>query len=39
VGLYDAYERHQYGRIALIGLVYTFGGPGKVKKEGFEYEQ
>jgi outer membrane receptor protein involved in Fe transport len=36
--LQDTYERHQIGRIAYFGLVYTFGGPKKAKGSGFEYD-
>jgi outer membrane receptor protein involved in Fe transport len=35
--LHDDYVRHQLGRIAYIGFVYTFGGPAK--PSGFDYEQ
>jgi outer membrane receptor protein involved in Fe transport len=34
--LHDVYLRHQLGRVALAGVVFTFGGPAKAK--GFEYE-
>jgi hypothetical protein len=36
--LTDQYEREQVGRIAYIGVTYTFGSPKK-SKTGFEYEQ
>jgi outer membrane receptor protein involved in Fe transport len=36
--LHDDYLRHQYGRLAYVGLVYTFGRPAKSKAEGFDYE-
>jgi outer membrane receptor protein involved in Fe transport len=36
--LRDDYFRHQFGRLAYVGLVYTFGGPTKAKSEGFDYE-
>jgi hypothetical protein len=36
--LTDQYEREQVGRIAFVGVVYTFGAPKK-SKTGFEYEQ
>ncbi len=36
--LRDDYFRHQFGRIAYVGLVYTFGGPARSKSEGFDYE-
>jgi outer membrane receptor protein involved in Fe transport len=37
--LNDAYERYQVGRIAYLGLVYTFGGSGKAKSSDFDYGQ
>ncbi|WP_165837249.1 TonB-dependent receptor [Phenylobacterium hankyongense] len=36
--LRDDYLRHQIGRIAYVGFVYTFGAPKKAKA-GFEYDQ
>jgi hypothetical protein len=36
--LQDAYQRYQVGRIAYIGVVYTFGGPGKAKAADFNYD-
>jgi outer membrane receptor protein involved in Fe transport len=36
--LVEVFERHQYGRIAYVGLTYAFGGPKK-GKSGFDYEQ
>ena len=36
--LRDDYLRHQYGRLAYVGLVYTFGGGAKAKSEGFDYQ-
>jgi outer membrane receptor protein involved in Fe transport len=36
--LSDTYERNQFGRIAYLGVVYTFGGPKKAKGSGFEYD-
>jgi outer membrane receptor protein involved in Fe transport len=36
--LRDDYLRRQFGRLAYVGLVYTFGGPAKSKSEGFDYE-
>lgn len=38
-GLRDAYLRFQVGRIAYLGLVYTFGAQAKVKPAAFEYDQ
>lgn len=35
--LSDVYERYQYGRIAYVGFVYSFGGPKKAK-QGFDYD-
>ena len=37
--LNDVYTRHQVGRVALFGLVYTFGAPKKTKGGGFQYDQ
>ncbi len=37
--LHDVYVRHQLGRVALVGLVYTFGAQKKAKPGGFEYDQ
>ena len=37
--LNDNYLRHQNGRIAFLGLVYTFGTPKRDKSTGFEYDQ
>jgi outer membrane receptor protein involved in Fe transport len=36
--LRDSYLRNQYGRIAFVGLIYTFGGQGKAKSNGFDYQ-
>jgi outer membrane receptor protein involved in Fe transport len=36
--LADVYLRHQFGRIAYVGLVYTFGGPAKAKPDSFDYQ-
>jgi outer membrane receptor protein involved in Fe transport len=36
--LSDTYQRYQVGRIAYLGVVYTFGGPKKAKGSGFEYD-
>lgn len=33
------YERHPYGRLAYVGLAYTFGGAKKAKDSDFTYEQ
>lgn len=35
--LCDVYLRDPFGRIAYVGLVYTFGGPGKSKPDSFNY--
>lgn len=35
----DLYTRHQVGRVALVGLVYTFGVQKKGKGAGFQYDQ
>jgi hypothetical protein len=35
--LREVYLRHQIGRVAYVGFVYTFGGPAKAKS--FEYDQ
>ena len=37
-GFSEVYQRHQFGRIAYVGLVYSFGGRKK-DRAGFEYEQ
>ena len=37
--LHDLYERHQLGRIAMVGIVYTFGGQKKARSGGFDYDQ
>jgi outer membrane receptor protein involved in Fe transport len=37
--LTDSYQREQVGRIAYIGVIYTFGAPKKNKAGGFEYDQ
>ncbi|MFI4973747.1 MAG: TonB-dependent receptor domain-containing protein [Caulobacterales bacterium] len=37
--LTDDYLRHQIGRVAYLGVVYTFGGPKKAKSGAFEYDQ
>jgi hypothetical protein len=31
--------RHQLGRVAYIGFVYTFGAPAKAKSPNFDYDQ
>lgn len=36
--LQDVYQRYQIGRIAYVGLIYTFGGPGKAKSGDFNYD-
>jgi len=36
--LRDDYLRNQYGKLAYVGLVYTFGGAVKAKAEGFDYQ-
>lgn len=36
--LRDDFLRHQLGRVAFVGVVYTFGAPAKAKPSGFEYE-
>ncbi len=33
------YERHQFGRLAYVGLAYTFGSAKKAKDSDFTYEQ
>ena len=37
--LQDVYQRYQVGRIAYVGVIYTFGGPGKAKSGDFTYDQ
>ncbi|MDB5460904.1 MAG: TonB-dependent receptor, partial [Caulobacteraceae bacterium] len=37
--LQDDYVRYQVGRVAMVGLVYTFGAQKKGKPGGFEYDQ
>ncbi|MDB5464892.1 MAG: hypothetical protein JWP23_3281 [Phenylobacterium sp.] len=37
--LQDTYVRHQLGRVAYIGFVYTFGAPAKAKSPNFDYDQ
>ena len=37
--LRETYTRHQLGRIAYVGLVYTFGTTKKAKPAGFDYDQ
>ena len=37
--LQDHYLRHQFGRVAYVGFVYTFGGQAPAKSNGFEYDQ
>ncbi len=37
--LQDAYQRYQIGQIAYVGVIYTFGGPGKAKTSDFDYAQ
>lgn len=39
LALRDVYVRHQLGRIALLGLTYTFGASKKAKGGGFQYDQ
>jgi outer membrane cobalamin receptor len=36
--LHDDYVRHQIGRVAYLGFVYTFGAQPKSKSSGFEYD-
>ena len=36
--LRDNYNRHVFGRIAYLGLSYTFGGTRKAKPSSFEYD-
>ena len=36
--LRDDFLRHQLGRVAFVGVVYTFGASAKAKPGGFEYE-
>jgi len=36
--LTQIYERNVEGRIIFVGLTYTFGGTGKDKSSGFEYD-
>jgi outer membrane receptor protein involved in Fe transport len=36
--LRDDFLRHQLGRVAFVGVVYTFGAPAKAKPSNFEYE-
>jgi outer membrane receptor protein involved in Fe transport len=36
--LQDNYNRHVFGRIAYLGLSYTFGGTRKAKQTNFEYD-
>jgi outer membrane receptor protein involved in Fe transport len=35
--LTDAYQRYQFGQIAYVGVVYTFGGSAKPKPASFDY--
>jgi outer membrane receptor protein involved in Fe transport len=37
--LTDSYRRAQIGRIAYIGVVYSFGAPKKDKADDFEYDE
>lgn len=37
--LEDIYTRLQVGRVALVGLVYSFGAQKKGKGSGFQYDQ
>ena len=37
--LRDVYQRYQVGRVAYVGVIYTFGGPGKAKSGDFTYDQ
>jgi outer membrane receptor protein involved in Fe transport len=36
--LRDDYLRNQFGRLAYVGVVYTFGGATKAKSDGFDYQ-
>jgi hypothetical protein len=36
--LRDNYLRYQIGRIAFLGIVYTFGGPAKGKASDFDHQ-
>ena len=36
--LTQIYERNVEGRIIFVGLTYSFGGTGKDKSSGFEYD-
>jgi len=36
--LADTYDRHVFGRVAYVGLSYTFGGSKKAKPSTFEYD-
>lgn len=36
--LRDDFLRHQLGRVAFVGVVYTFGASAKAKPSAFEYE-
>ncbi|MDB5433356.1 MAG: hypothetical protein JWP35_4472 [Caulobacter sp.] len=36
--LNDDFERHQSGRVAYVGFVYTFGAQKKTKGNGFQYD-
>ena len=37
--LQDVYTRHQLGRVALLGLTWSFGAGRKTKGSGFQYDQ
>lgn len=37
--LRDVTTRYQIGRVAYVGVVYSFGAPKKAKPGGFEYDQ
>ncbi len=37
--LQDTYQRHQLGRVALIGLTYAFGARKAARTNGFQYDQ
>jgi len=35
--LVENYARYQPGRVAMIGVIYTFGGAGRARKSDFDY--
>jgi outer membrane receptor protein involved in Fe transport len=37
--LSQAYERHQIGRVAYLGLLYNFGAAGGDKRQSFDYDR